>query len=77
MPMSELCENCSGQGLCPRCRKIAIYGQTEFDDGPCPECGWNWGKNTNDHLPSDGLSGEYWDLMFDKIDQLAQEKDNA
>lgn len=41
------CNACIEEGMCPRCGEQISDRDTE----PCPNCGWNWGKNPNDALP--------------------------
>lgn len=51
MSMTDLCEDCTGQGLCPRCKK---YNGEDWDkDTPCARCGWNWGKGRGDVAPQE------------------------
>lgn len=40
--LSEPCETCVGNGLCPRCMK-PVQCQPDYGDLvlPCPHCGWN------------------------------------
>lgn len=59
----EECDDCIGQGKCPRCgtelfedageKYNALWDDWFSDSKPCPVCGWNWGVNAGDVRPDD------------------------
>lgn len=47
------CTECETRNACPRCNRFRPdYDECFFeDDRPCENCGWNWGKNSDDAMP--------------------------
>jgi len=67
---------CVEDGKCPRCGKETLMENHFENEIPCPNCGWNWGKNKDDIIPSqqewpceceqeeiDKAEKEYWDSL--------------
>jgi hypothetical protein len=47
--MYDIC-SCVEQGNCPRCGTVAWSVDNEIET-PCPTCGWNWCKGSDDACP--------------------------
>lgn len=67
MPMTDVCEHCTGKGICPRCAKFVREDWADKET-PCPHCGWNWGKGKND-LPPPELECDCWSLQYSKTEE--------
>ena len=51
-PSWEMCEECLGQGVCPRCGLFPAFPEYEEDEHtPCAGCGWSLGDSDQEPEP--------------------------